>query len=348
MQFTAQQIATLLGGTIEGNPEAIVHRPMRIEEAGAGDFAFFDNPKYEHYAYTTGASVLMVADDFAPTQPIPTTLLRVPNVRVALATLLGEMEKLQQGTTAGGISPQAWVDPAAQVHPSAVIGPFAVVEAQAVVAANCVVHAQVFVGTNCRIGSGTVLHSGAKIYSGTQIGSDCIVHANAVLGADGFGFAPQADGSWRKVPHVGHVEIEDQVEIGANTCIDRGSIGATLIRQGVKIDNLVHIAHNVEVGSNTVMAAQVGIAGSTKIGESCMLGGQTGIAGHLVVPNGTRTQAQSGLGSNLKEPGKALFGSPAIDYNDYVRSYVVFKQLPELAKEVRALAKKLHQIEEKV
>jgi UDP-3-O-[3-hydroxymyristoyl] glucosamine N-acyltransferase len=347
MQFSAQQIATLLGGTIEGNPEVMVHRPMRIEEAGPGDFAFFDNPKYEHYAYTTDASVLMVGDDFQPAQAVKSTLLRVPNVRVALATLLGEMEKLQQGSQRGGISPQAWVDPTAQVHPSAVVGPFAVVEAHVSIGADSVVHAQAFVGAHSSVGKGSVLHSGAKIYNHTSIGDECVIHANAVIGADGFGFAPEADGSWRKVPHVGNVVIENQVEIGAGTCIDRASIGSTIVRTGVKIDNLVHIAHNVEIGAHTVMAAQVGIAGSTKIGEKCMLGGQTGIAGHLVLPNGTRTQAQSGVGANLKEEGKALFGSPAIDYNDYVRSYIVFKQLPEMAREVRALAKKMRGMEEK-
>jgi UDP-3-O-[3-hydroxymyristoyl] glucosamine N-acyltransferase len=347
MQFSAQQIATLLGGTVEGNPDVVVQRPMRIEEAGPGDFAFFDNPKYEHYAYTTGASVLMVSDDFKPVQAINSTLLRVPNVRVALATLLGEMEKLQQGRQQGGISPQAWVDPSAQVHPTAVIGPFAVVEAQVIIGRDTTVHAQAYIGAHSQLGQGTVVHTGAKIYGQTVIGDECIIHANAVIGADGFGFAPEADGSWRKVPHVGNVVIEHLVEVGAGSCIDRASIGSTILRTGVKIDNLVHIAHNVEVGAHTVMAAQVGVAGSTKIGAHCMLGGQTGIAGHLILPNGTRTQAQSGVGSNLKEPGKALFGSPAIDYNDYVRSYIVFKQLPEMAREMRALAKKIKGLEEK-
>lgn len=340
MKVTASQIAALIGGVVEGDPAATVTRPMRIEEAVAGDFAFFDNPKYEHHAYTTGASVLLVSDAFQPTQPVSATMIRVPEVRASLAQLLEYFSSAGNGSKkAAEISPQAFIDPAAQVGNGTAVGHFAVVEAGAVIGDNCVIHPQVFIGRDVRIGNGTVLHSGVKIYAGSLIGDNCLIHANAVIGGDGFGFAPLPDGSWKKVPHVGNVVLENDVEIGANSCVDRAAMGSTLLCKGVKIDNLVHIAHNVEVGENTAMAAQVGIAGSAKIGPNCMLGGQTGVAGHIFLAKGTRTQAQSGIGSNIKEEGTALFGSPAIPYNDYVRSYIVFKQLPELSKKVRALEK---------
>ena len=340
MNITAAQLAAITGGSVDGNPDTTIHRPMRIEAAQPGDFAFLDNPKYEHYAYTTKASVLMVASDFTPSQPVAATLLRVADVRAALAVLLAQFSDAQSAGPAV-ISDRAAVDAAVSIGTGTSIGHFAVVEKGAVIGENCILHPQVFIGKNVRIGNNTTLYPGVKIYHDCVVGNDCIVHANAVIGADGFGFAPMPDGSWKKVPQVGNVEIGNQVEIGANTCIDRAALGSTVIHDGAKMDNLVHIAHNVEIGANAVMAAQVGIAGSAKIGESCMLGGQTGIAGHISLAKGTRTQAQSGLGSTIKEPGKAVFGSPAIDYNDYVRAYIVFKELPALAKKVRAMEKKI-------
>lgn len=324
---------------MDGDPNATIHRPMRIEEAGPGDFAFFDNPKYEHFAYSTQASVLLVSADFQPAQPITATLIRVQDVRTSLAHLLSHFSSAQQAGDETEISPQAAIHASATIGAGSSIGAFAVIEAGATIGERCHIHPQVYIGKNVKIGDGTVLYPGVKIYYDTIIGGHCILHANAVIGGDGFGFAPLPDGSWKKVPHVGNVVVEDHVEIGAGTCIDRASLGSTLIRTGTKIDNLVHIAHNVEVGAHTVMAAQVGIAGSAKIGPHVMLGGQTGVAGHISLAKGTRTQAQSGIGSSIKEEGKAVFGSPAIDYNEYVRAYIVFKQLPELAKKVRELEK---------
>jgi len=339
MQITAAQIAALIGGQIEGNPEVVVQRPMRIEEAGPGDFAFFDHPKYEQYAYSTNASVLLVGQHFVPSQPIAATLIRVLDVRGALAVLLGHFGAAQQADVEPEVSVQAVVHSTAKVGSGSSIGAFSVLEARVEVGSNCIIYPQVYLGRNVRIGAGTVLYPGVKVYYDSVIGRQCIVHSNAVIGGDGFGFAPLSDGSWKKVPQVGNVIIEDEVELGAGSCIDRASLGSTIIRRGTKIDNLVHIAHNVEVGEHTVMAAQVGVAGSAKIGPNCMLGGQTGVAGHISLAKGTRTQAQSGVASTVTEEGKAFFGTPAIDYNQYVRSFIVFKQLPDLAKQVRSLLK---------
>ncbi|MBU6342606.1 MAG: UDP-3-O-(3-hydroxymyristoyl)glucosamine N-acyltransferase [Bacteroidetes bacterium] len=346
MKITAAQLAHMLSGILEGDPNASVQRPARIEEAQEGDFAFLDNPRYESYAYTTNASVLLVAKTFQPVQPIAATLIKVDDVRSSLALLLQKFDPASQ-ESATIVSEKASVHPAANLGIGTSIGAFAVIEEGAVIGQNCVIYPQVFIGRNVHIGDNCRIYPGVRIHYDCRIGNNCTIHANAVIGSDGFGFAPQEDKTWKKVPQVGNVVLENEVEVGANTCIDRASLGSTLIHSGAKIDNLVHIAHNVEIGANTVMAAQVGIAGSTKIGDYCLLGGQTGIAGHLVLADGTRTQAQSGIGSSVKEPGKALFGAPAFDYNDYVRAYVVFKQLPDLQKQVRALEKKLKELEGK-
>lgn len=347
MDITAAQLAHLLHGSLEGDPNATVRQPARIEEAKQGDFAFLDNPRYESYAYTTKASVLLVNKSFQPVQPVSATLIRVDDVRTSLAFLL---EKFNDIVSPNGAPAQ--VDDKAAVHPDAhigaqtAIGAFTVVEAGAVIGSNCTLYPQVFIGRNVRIGNHCKIYPGVRILHNCVIGDHCVVHPNAVIGADGFGFAPQEDKSWKKVPHVGNVVLEDHVEIGANACIDRAALGSTILRIGVKIDNLVHIAHNVEVGKNSVMAAQVGVAGSTKIGENVQLGGQAGIAGHLTIADGTRVQAQSGIASSVREPNQALFGSPAIDYNDYVRAYVVFKNLPELQKKVRTLERILKEMQE--
>jgi UDP-3-O-[3-hydroxymyristoyl] glucosamine N-acyltransferase len=342
MNVTAQQIAGLVGGVIEGNPEATVSRPMRIEDAGPGDFAFFDNPKYESYAYTTGASILLVSQQFVPAHPVQATLIRVQDVRASLALLMSYFEKMVRHTSGKGpeISPQASIAANASLGEGTSVGTFCIIEEGAVIGAGCTISPQVYIGRNVLIGDHTVIYPGARILADTHIGARCIIHANAVLGTDGFGFAPLDDGSWKKVPHLGNVVIGNDVEIGAGTCIDRAAMGSTVISDGVKLDNLIHIAHNVEVGKNTVMAAQVGVAGSAKIGERVMLGGQSGIAGHITLAPGTRTQAQSGVGSNTK-PDSALFGSPAIEYNQYVRAYIVFKDLPDMAKRLRGIEKKL-------
>lgn len=342
MDITAAQIAHLLDASIEGNPNAIVHRPARIEEAAEGDFAFLDNPRYESYAYTTKASVLLVNHAFHPTQPLTPTLIRVDDVRTSLAYLFEIFNNLlnPNGNTTR-VDDHALVHPDVKIGLKTSVGAFAIVESGVCIGDNCTIYPQVFIGYGVRIGNNCKLFPGVRIHHDCIIGDNCTLHANAVIGADGFGFAPQEDKTWKKVPHLGNVILENNVEVGANTCIDRAALGSTILHTGVKIDNLVHIAHNVEVGKNSVMAAQVGVAGSAKIGENVQLGGQTGISGHISIADGTRVQAQSGIASSVKEPNQALFGAPAIDYNDFIRSYVVFKTLPELQKKVRELEKKL-------
>lgn len=344
MKVTAAQLAHLLKGSLVGNPDVTVHRPARIEEAREGELAFLDNPRYESYVYTTKASVLLVHESFQPDRPIQSTLIKVSDVRGSLAILLQNFQS-QQSAAEAVISPKSSIHSDAVIGDGTSIGDFTVVESGAVIGRNCRIAPQVYIGPNVRIGNNCVLHPGVRLHHDTVIGNNCELHANSVLGTDGFGYAPMEDKSWKKVPQVGNVVLEDNVEIGANTCIDRAALGSTVIRSGAKLDNLIHIAHNVEIGNHTAIAAQVGIAGSTKVGDFCQLGGQTGIAGHLALADGTRTQAQSGLGSSVKEPGKALFGAPAIDYNDYIRAYVVFKQLPELQKKVRELEKRLKELE---
>lgn len=346
MDITAAQLSQLLNGTLEGNPDTTVRQPARIEEARSGDLAFLDNPKYESFAYTTEASILLVNKSFQPTQPVQATLIRVDDVRSSLAFLLEKFNDIvNPNGTAPQVSEQAWVHPDAHIGSKSSIGAFAVVEAGSVIGENCTIYPQVFIGRNVQIGNNCKLFPGVRIHHNCVIGDNCILHANAVIGADGFGFAPQEDKTWKKVPHVGNVVLETNVEIGANACIDRAALGSTILHDGVKIDNLVHIAHNVEVGKNSVMAAQVGVAGSTKIGENVQLGGQTGISGHISIADGTRVQAQSGIASSIKEPNQALFGAPAFDYHDYVRAYVVFKNLPDLQRKVRELEKKLKDLE---
>lgn len=349
MDITAAQLAHLLNGTLEGDPNATVRQPARIEEARAGDFAFLDNPKYEPYAYSTQASILLVNKNFQPTQPIPATLIRVDDVRSSLAFLLEKFNDIISPNGAPAqVSDKAAVHPDVQIGAQTAVGAFTVVEAGACIGESCTIYPQVFIGRNVQIGNNCKIYPGVRIHHNCVIGNNCMIHSNAVIGADGFGFAPQEDKSWKKVPHVGNVILENNVEIGANACIDRAALGSTILHTGVKIDNLVHIAHNVEVGKNSVMAAQVGVAGSTKIGENVQLGGQAGIAGHLTISDGTRVQAQSGIASSIKEPNQALFGSPAIDYNEYVRAYVVFKNLPELQKKMRALERILKEMQENV
>jgi UDP-3-O-[3-hydroxymyristoyl] glucosamine N-acyltransferase len=344
MKVTAGQLAEMLQGTLEGDPSVIVTRPAPIELAQSGDFAFIDSAKYEAFAYTTGASVLLVHDSFAPQHPVTPALIRVADVRACLSLLLERFSSQVQNGSAGIISEEASVHPQARLGVGVTVGAFAVIEAGAIVGDHCTIYPQVYVGRNARVGTGTVLHAGAKIHYDCVVGANCIIGSNAVIGTDGFGYHPQPDHSWKKVPHVGNVILEDSVEIGACTCIDRASMGSTVVHSGVKLDNLVHIAHNVDIGKNTVMAAQSAIAGSTKIGEHVQVGGQAGIVGHIKVADNTRIQAQSGIGSHIEEPGKAFFGTPAIPYGDYVRSHVVFKQLPDLQKKVRALEKQLAEL----
>lgn len=340
MKITASALAQLLGGTVEGDPSVSVSRPGKIEIGQEGEICFLGNPKYEDYVYTTEASILLVNKDFQLKQPIKATLIKVENVYTSLAFLLEKFGNItQQAATV--ISEKADIHPSVSMGQNVSVGAFTVIEEGAVIGDNAILFGQVFIGKNTVIGNNCIIYAGTKVYHDCTIGNNCILQANVVVGSDGFGFAPQADGSYKKIPHVGNVVIEDNVEIGSNTTIDRASIGSTFIRKGVKLDNLIQIAHNVEIGENTVIAAQTGISGSSKIGKNCRIGGQVGIAGHLTIGDGTQIQAQSGIASNIEANSK-LFGSPAINYGDFVRSFMIFKKLPDLAKKVNAIEKILN------
>jgi len=341
--MTAAQIAHFIGGSIEGDPNASVSRGAPIEAAQVGEFTFLDNPKYEDYAYTTQASILLVSNQFQPEKPVTPTLVRTHDVRTALATLLKIIDQANNANGAA-ISDKASIHPEAKVGPGTEIGVFTVVEQGAVIGSNCKIYPQVFIGRNARIGDNCTLYPGVRIHFDCEVGNNCILHANAVIGADGFGFAPQPDRTWTKIPQVGKVVLEDNVEVGASSCIDRASLGSTIIHSGAKLDNLIHIAHNVEVGHNSVLAAQVGIAGSTQLGDNVRVGGQVGFSGHIKIADGTQIQAQSGLASSIETPGTAVFGSPAMGYRDFIKSHVVFKQLPELQRKVIELERKLAEI----
>ena len=343
MKVTAAYLAQLLDGSLDGDPNVQVSRPARIEEARPGDFAFLDNIRYENFAYTTEASVLLVHRSFQPTQPVRPTLIRVEDVRSSLALLLQKFDESNQ-SSGTSISANAAVHPGAKIGIGTSIGAFTIIEEGAMIGTNCIIYPQTYIGRNARIGDNCRLYPGVRVLFDCVVGKNCILHANAVVGSDGFGFAPQEDKTWVKVPQVGNVVLENDVEIGACTCIDRASIGSTVIRAGAKLDNLVHIAHNVEIGRNTALAAQIGIAGSTRLGDNCQIGGQAGFAGHLTLAEGTRVQAQSGVGINVTEPNSTLFGSPAIGFRDFMRSHVVFKQLPDLQKKVLALEKRLKEM----
>lgn len=338
MKVSARELATFLNARIDGDPEVVVSHPSKIEEALPGSISFLGNPKYEPYAYTTQASILVVSDDFKPQQEVRATMLRVPNVYQSLSTLLSHFERNGKPT---GISDLANIDSSAKIGSNVAISPFAVIEKNCSIGDGSVVYPHVFIGHDVSIGKNVILHSGVKIYAGCVIGDHVIVHANTVIGSDGFGFVLE-NGVYKKIPQLGNVLIEDNVEIGANCAIDRATMGSTLLKKGCKLDNLIQIAHNVEIGENTVIAAQTGIAGSTKIGSYCMIGGQVGIQGHAIIPNGTQVQAQSGVMSVNGENQK-LFGTPAMGYVDYLKSYSVFKHLPDLEKRIHSLEKKLNE-----
>jgi len=344
MKLTAAQIAELIGGTVEGDPNASATRGAPIETAQAGDFTFLDNLKYEAFVYSTEASILLTHTDFKPAQPLNPTLVRTDDVRSALATLLKAVDQGNR-TNGAAISEKAHIHPEAKLGAGTEIGVFAVIEQGAVIGMNCKIYPQVFIGRNVRIGDNCILYPGVRVHFDCEIGNNCILHANAVIGADGFGYAPQPDKSWAKIPQVGKVVLEDDVEVGASTCIDRASLGSTVIRSGAKLDNLIHIAHNVEVGRNAVLAAQVGVAGSTHLGNGVRVGGQVGFAGHIKIAEGTQIQAQSGLASSIETPKTAVFGSPAIGYRDFIKAHIVFKQLPELQRKVLELERKLKEFD---
>lgn len=325
MEFKAKEIAEILGGTIEGNPEAKVTTFARIESGKSGSICFFANPKYEQYVYTCKSDIIIVNRSFVPKEPVHPTMIRVDDAYAAIASLLDYVteKKRSYRRYRGCRSKVRW---SARLGKKVYVGDFAYIGKKAQIGDCTKIYENVYVGDNVKIGSFCIIYPGVKIYPGMVIGDRVIIHSNAVIGADGFGFAPLEDGTWKKIEHTGNVVIEDDVEVGANTCIDKSQMGSTVIRQGVKIDDLCMIAHNVEVGRNTVMAAMTGIAGSTKIGEHCIFGGQVGIAGHLTIADNTTLGAQTGVIGNIKTPGQSFMGTPCLPYKDYLRSYAVFKR----------------------
>lgn len=325
MEFKAKEIAEILGGTVEGNPEVTVTTFARIETGKPGAISFFANPKYEQYVYTCKSDIIIVNNSFEPKEHVTATMIRVEDAYAAVASLLDYVtaKKRSYKRYRGCHSKVRW---SSKIGKKVYVGDFAYVGKNAFVGDYSKIYENVYVGDGVTIGSHCIIYPGVRIYPGCVIGNNVILHSNAVIGADGFGFAPLEDGTWKKIEHTGNVIIEDDVEIGANTCVDKSQMGSTIVRKGVKIDNLCQIAHNVEVGKNTVMAAQTGIAGSTKIGEHCIIAGQVGIAGHITIADNTTIGAQAGILGSIKEEGKVFMGTPAIPYKDYLRSYAVFKK----------------------
>ena len=330
-------IARILNGTVEGDPETKLNTVARIEEGHPGALSFLSNPKYEPYLYSTAASAVLVKNDFTPAKGVTATLIRVDDPYQALARLLAFYEQARPAKK--GVHPSAVIDEKANIGADVFIGACAVISENAVIGDGCSLHPQVFIGENVKIGKNCTLHPGVKVYRDCVIGNDCILHAGAVIGADGFGFAPVSEANFMKIPQIGNVIIEDNVEIGSNTCIDRATMGSTLIRKGVKLDNLIQVGHNVEIGENTVIAAQSGLAGSTKVGRNCMFGGQVGLAGHLSIADGCKIGAQSGIMSTVSEENSILLGYPATDSKQFLKSVVYIRKLPELSSRLDALAK---------
>ena len=342
MEFSAKQIADLIAGRVEGNEEAKINDFAKIEEGKEGAISFLSNPKYTHYIYDTKSSVVIVNDDLQLEHPVSVTLIRVKNAYEAVAKLLQLYVSMKPKKT--GIDPLAFISPKATIGKGCYVGAFACIGDGAIVGDNTQVYPHVVVGDGVKIGSNCLLYPNVTIYEGCRLGDRVTIHAGSVIGADGFGFAPNAEG-YDKIPQIGIVTIEDDVEIGANTCIDRSTMGSTIIRKGVKLDNLVQIAHNVEVGENTVMSAQVGVAGSTKIGSWCMAGGQAGFAGHITVGDKTFVGAQCGVNSSVKG-NESLIGSPAQEPKGFFKSSVLFRKLPDIYKQLNDLQKEVEKLKE--
>lgn len=342
MEFSAATIAGFLKGEIEGDPETVVHTIAKIEEGHKGALSFLANPKYEHFIYSTKSSIVLVNKDFAPSSKIEATLIRVENAYEAFASLLRLVD--QSRPRKKGIHPTVVIEQTASVGKDVYIGPYSYIGENCIIGDNCSIYPQVYIGDNTKIGSGCTINPGVKIYHDCILGEGCIIHAGTVIGSDGFGFAPQSETEFMKIPQLGNVVIEDHVEIGANAAIDRATMGSTIIRKGVKLDNLIQIGHNVEVGENTVMAAQTGIAGSSKVGRNCMFAGQVGIAGHLMIADGTKLGAQAGVAGNIKNENSIYTGYPAIDHRNFLKSSVIFKNLPELKMKIDALEKTMESL----
>jgi len=342
MEFSASQIAEVVNGKVEGDPNVKINYVSRIEEGVQGTLSFLANPKYTQFIYQTEASIVLVNSGFTPEKKVKPTLIRVDNPYLAFAKLLEMYNKIKLNKT--GISEKAHISKSASIGNNVYVGEFAFIGENAKVSDNVKIYPQVYVGDNVKIGIDSTLFAGVKIYADNVIGNNCILHAGAVVGSDGFGFAPQDDKNYMKVAQIGNVIIEDQAEIGSNTTIDRATLGSTIIRKGAKIDNLVQIAHNADIGENTVVAAQSGISGSTKIGKNCMFGGQVGIIGHLTIADDVKIAAQSGVGKNIAKKGEVLQGSPAFEISKYRKSYIHFRNLNDIRNKLDELEKKIKEI----
>jgi len=341
MQFTAQQIGNLLNGSVDGDPDVTVNQLGKIEDAGKGSLSFLANPKYEHFLYDTHASIVIIADSLKLSAPVnpATTLIRVKDPYSAFSVLLEMYNTFKLEKT--GIEEPSFIHPSAKIGKNVYIGAFSYIGQNVVIGDNCRIYPQVYIGDNAETGKDTTLFAGVKVYFDCKIGERVIIHSGTVIGSDGFGFAPQPDGTYSKVSQIGNVIIEDDVEIGSNTTIDRATMGSTIIRQGVKLDNLIQLAHNVEIGKNTVIASQTGISGSTKIGEQSIVGGQVGIVGHVTLAKGTQIQAKSGINRSIDEEGKKWAGSPASSYTNHMRAQVVLNRLPDLERKIEELERLL-------
>jgi UDP-3-O-[3-hydroxymyristoyl] glucosamine N-acyltransferase len=342
MEFSAQQIADLVSGQVEGDENSTVNNLSKIEEGKPKTLSFLGNAKYEHFIYDTDASIVIVYKDFKPVKKLKDslTLIRVNEPRESFAKLLEMYNQIKNNKV--GIEQPSFISASAKLGNSCYVGAFVYIGDNVVIGDNVKLFPNTVIGNNTRIGDGTIIYGGVKIYADTKIGKECTIHAGAVLGADGFGFTPNTENNYHKIPQIGNVVIEDNVEIGANTCVDRATLGSTIIRRGAKLDNLIQVAHNCEIGENTVLAGCVAIAGSTKIGRNCLIGGQVGIAGHLTIADGVKIAAQSGVGGNIEKENDIVQGSPAFSYRDHQRSYVIFRNLPKLNSKIDEILKKLN------
>ncbi|MGC4058441.1 MAG: UDP-3-O-(3-hydroxymyristoyl)glucosamine N-acyltransferase [Chitinophagaceae bacterium] len=344
MEFSAKQIAALLNGKIEGDENQSVSEISKIETAGNRSLCFIANPKYEEYLYTTDAAIVLVNEQLQLTAPVKATLIRVPDAYAAFACLMQYYSEMAKSELPKGIEQPCFIADTAKIGNDVYIGAFSYISAGAVVADGYRIYPNSFVGRNVQLGTKVTLYSGVKVYDECLIGARSIIHSGAVIGGDGFGFAPQSDGSYQKIPQLGNVVIEEDVEIGANCTIDRATMGSTLIRKGVKLDNLIQVAHNVEIEECTVIAAQAGIAGSTKIGKRCMIGGQAGIIGHLTIADHTHINAQSGVSKSVNDPHTVLNGTPAFDYKSVLKSQAIFRHLPEIQQKLARLEQELRNL----
>lgn len=338
MKFTATQIAGILEGEVEGNPQIAVHKLSKIEEGEKGSLTFLSNPKYTSYIYSTKASITIVNKDFVPEQSLSTTLIKVDDAYKSFSKLLEYYNKVKNNKV--GIESPSFISKSATYGEGFYFGAFSYLGENVKIGANAKIYPNVYIGDNVTMGDDVIVFAGAKIYSESIIGNGCVIHSGAIIGADGFGFTPNSNGEYSKVPQTGNVILEDNVDVGAGTTIDRATLGSTVLRKGVKLDNQIQIAHNVEIGEHTAIAAQTGIAGSTKIGKHCLIGGQVGIVGHITIGDRVKIQAQSGIGRNVKDD-EVLQGSPALNYGDYNKSYVHFKNLPKLVNKITNLEKKI-------